>query len=87
MRHLPLFLCKDGWTFVSGDFGVVVYSNNQLVAEGFGLSKCICMPEVNHVVAKKTKTKNALNRLELGASFKLCFNLFKAEKFLIKRDK
>jgi hypothetical protein len=37
-------------SFVFGDFCVVVNSNDKFVAKSFGLSKSICVSEVNHIV-------------------------------------
>lgn len=55
--YSPLFLVEH-WrsSFVLGDLGVVVDSDNQFIAKSLGLTQSVGMTEMNHVIAKKRNT-------------------------------
>ena len=81
--HIPFFLCKDWWTFVPGDFCVVVNSNNQLIAQGLCLSKGIGVSKVYHVVAKKWQQANKVV-IKTGINTKKSANTRKTKRFFMK---
>lgn len=56
-RHQPLLFGENGRTFVLGDFLVGVYADDQVMAQGFGLSQRVGVTEVYHVEAVKEGRK------------------------------
>lgn len=63
---------------MASDFGIVVNSDDELVAEGLCLAECVCVTEVHHVVAK-SRTGMLINWLLLNFDLrKFCYIFFKA---------
>lgn len=71
VRWFLPFLLREHWRpFVSGDFGVIVDSNNQFVTESFGLSESIGVSKMHHVVAEiETRKKTFLTCVQFMLEF------------------